>query len=471
MTAKGKINASNVTTNDRIIVNTNGGAYEGDSIRPSATKTGEGVVIVRVLDKLKVSNRRGYLIVTSAGSFYAEPIQTMWLAPEDNAGIKRALAEALELDKVYEAYPIAETAPAAEAGAAPAEPTQEPIEIGPAVDEAAAELAEAEERTENEAPGGIYHGTVWASPTPSRALLTQMVGRALRAPEPELVLDLLPPLAAGKELVRIVDLKPLTLNSHAGKVDSMNNDASTTQTAATRETTGSAVVRLLEKVHQRIRQNHPEVPEVVIVTGAGIGPMGGKWGHFRPEGWMAKDEDSAAHIHEMFMAGETLAKGARQVLQTMLHESGHGLAQVRGIQDTSRQHRWHNKAFLTIAQELGLKYWKPKANPQIGYSEVVLTDETIEEYRDLLDELDREIHLMVRLPGWLGGTVGKDGDDEEGDGGENMPKAPRPPAAPSTNNIKAVCRCEEPNIIRLSRKVLDKGLVRCDECEELFTAA
>ena len=59
MTAAGKINASNVTTTDRIIVNTNGGAYEGDAIRPSQTKTGEGVVIVRVLDKLKAAGRRG----------------------------------------------------------------------------------------------------------------------------------------------------------------------------------------------------------------------------------------------------------------------------------------------------------------------------------------------------------------------------------------------------------------------------
>jgi hypothetical protein len=173
----------------------------------------------------------------------------------------------------------------------------------------------------------------------------------------------------------------------------------------------------------------------------------------------------------MFMAGETLAKGARQVLQTMLHESAHAECESTGVQDTSRQGRWHNKAFLAKAQELGLEYRKDKANPQIGYSEVVLKDETVEEYKDLLDELDAEIHLMVSLPGWL--RTGKDGDDDgESDGGENMPKAPKTgDPKPNTNNVKCVCRCEEPNIIRMSRKVLDQAVVTCSDCEELFTAA
>lgn len=506
MTAKGKINASNVTTNDRIIVNTNGGAYEGDTIRPSATKTGEGVVIVRVLDKLKAAGRRGYVIVTSAGQFYAEPIQTMWLAPEDNAGIKRAYAEAVAEDALY--------VPAAT-------PAAEEMDEPSATAQAAAELAEATERTDEER-AGIYNaatgtedaaaehrGTTglcpnrWHRSAPVRGLIlcpecpvqpggyvpapiTQMVGRALRLPEPE-VGHLLPVRPEGRALVRPADLRELlpasllTLNSHAGKVESISENepegddmtGTDTQTQnVTRERTGSAVVRLLERVHERIRQNHPEVPEVVIVTGAGIGVFGGKWGHFRPQGWTAKDEaEKAQHIHEMFMAGETLAKGSRQVLQTMLHESAHALAEHRGEQDTSRQGRWHNKVFLKTAQELGLEYRKDKANPQIGYSEVVLTDATVDEYRDLLDALDAEIHLMVRLPGWLGGTTSGDGDDED-QGGENMGKAPKTgDPKPNTNNIKCVCDCEEPNIIRMSRKVLAQGVVRCDECEGLFHEA
>lgn len=229
------------------------------------------------------------------------------------------------------------------------------------------------------------------------------------------------------------------------------------------ETTGSAVVRLLEQVHARIRQNHPEVPEVVIVTGAGIGFGGGKWGHFRPEGWTAGEN----RIHEMFMAGETLAKGSRQVLQTMLHESAHALAETRGEKDTSRQGRWHNQIFRKTAAELGLEYRGDKADKTLGFSAVVLTDETADEYRDLLDQLNAQIHLMVRLPGWLGGQDDEDG----GQGGENMGKAPATGETKGSSNVKLTCDCDEPNIVRASKKVAAKMILRCDDCEGLFTEA
>lgn len=282
-------------------------------------------------------------------------------------------------------------------------------------------------------------------------------------------------------------IEELTLNSQDGKVelDSENDggeaDMTSTDTETElpdpdgsnlldvpvpviRELTGSAVVKLLERVHERIRQNHPEVPEVVIVTGAGIGFGGGKWGHFRPQGWTTGETS----IHEMFMAGETLAKGARQVLQTMIHESAHALAEHRGEKDTSRQGRWHNQVFLKTAKELGLEYKANglKADKALGFSQVTLTEETVEEYRDLLDELDREICLMVRLPGWLGGTTegGQDGDE----GGHTMGKAPSTGTASTSNNVKLTCECEEPNIIRASKKVAAKMVVNCGDCDALF---
>jgi hypothetical protein len=440
MTAKGKINASKVQINDRIIVKV---SADG-TVRPSDTKTGEGVQVARVTDKgMRAAGQyeaRGkYIVETSVGSFEAAPIQTMWLAPEDAAGVKRAHVEALieNVDrKVTEFMAARETEEAPEA--TPAALTEAQIEENSAESEAL-NLADAEAaRTENEAPGGIYHGTEWAS------------SPAVEIDQPE----------------------ELTLNSHGGKVG-LNSENETeepdmtstdTQTEIVRELTGSSVVRLLERVHERIRQNHPEVPEVVIVTGAGIGFGAGKWGHFRPKGWTTNE---AAHIHEMFMAGETLAKGSRQVLQTMLHESAHALAEHRGEKDTSRQGRWHNQVFRKTAEELGLEYKANglKADKALGFSQVTLTAETVEEYKDLLDALDAEIHLMVRLPGWLGGS--SEGDEDEG--GENMGKAPKTGPASASNNVKLTCGCEESNIIRASKKVAAKFVVRCDDCEELFT--
>jgi hypothetical protein len=111
MTAKGKINASNLEAGMRIIVKTNVAIdFEGTiGMRESSTKTGENVEIVRVIGKTfraaqgPYEARGKYVIETSAGTFEAAPIQTMFLAPEDAAGIKRAHAEALIEDEAFEA--------------------------------------------------------------------------------------------------------------------------------------------------------------------------------------------------------------------------------------------------------------------------------------------------------------------------------------------------------------------------------
>lgn len=504
MTAKGKINASAVNNTHRIIVNTNGGAYEGDSIRPSQTKTGEGVVVTRVLDKLKCSNRRGYMIVTSEGSFYAEPIQTMILAPEDPAGIKRAMAEAIELDKVYEAYPVADEAPAAEkAEEAPAadltdEERAEVYNAATGTQDASAAHTAATAECENgwhgtapvralilcpecptvaPAPAGAAPAGLDARPTPSRALALQMAGRVLRT-QP-LTFDL-PPLAHGRELVRLADLRELvpasllTLHSQAGKVDTNSEDDNTEEPEMTStETaeieivrhTGSSVVALIEEVWDVLRAEHPELPAVVVTTGSGEGV---KWGHFRPESW--KLAEDGTKLHEFFLASEALAKGATQVLQTTIHEAAHTLSRVRGIKDTSRQGRWHNAAFKKAAEELGLEHKAASADKSHGFSFVTLTQATKDKYAELLTKLERELKLTGLLPFWLGGS------DEEDQGGEKITGKPKKTegdeeGAAKSGNLKATCGCEEPLIIRLSRKVLDLGVVRCDQCEELFTAA
>lgn len=286
----------------------------------------------------------------------------------------------------------------------------------------------------------------------------------------------------------------LTPNSQDCKVgpdseDEPEGDEMSTETQTTEKTdtpappiqtvdmTGSAVVTLLEEVWDRIRQNHPELPAVVIVTGSGmIGPS--RWGHFRANGWMARAEGENAATNlalgEMFMAGETLAKGARQVLQTMLHEAAHVIAKVRDLKDTSRQGRWHNKTFRMLAEELGLEHKKASADAQHGFSFVTLTEATEAKYADLLDELDREIRLVVDLPWFLKGTERPEGSESDGDeeGGEFIGGGRKRKSAgtPQSGNLKATCSCAEPNIIRASRKVLDLGVIRCDECGELFTA-
>lgn len=231
--------------------------------------------------------------------------------------------------------------------------------------------------------------------------------------------------------------------------------------------TGSNVVSILERVWDAIRVNHPDLPAVVLVTGSGmIGPP--RWGHFRAEGWSSRTEREAAlsmTMGEMFVAGETLARGAAHTVETMLHEAAHVLARVREIQDTSRQARWHNQRFRALAEELGLEYPRESAHPQVGFSEMILTPGTKEEYATVIDDLDRAIRLCVNLPEFLATAPEGQG------GGEHMPHGGRKAAGgggSKTNNVKAVCGCETPRIIRVSRKVLEEGDIVCARCDQLF---
>lgn len=253
--------------------------------------------------------------------------------------------------------------------------------------------------------------------------------------------------------------------AEALKIVQAVRDRQATETApalTTERHTGSTVVKLIERVWDRIRADHPELPEVVVTTGSGEGV---KWGHFRPESWKLAEQEG--RLHEFFLASEALAKGSTQVLQTTIHEAAHTISKARGIKDTSRQSRWHNAAFKSAAEELGLEHKAASADKSHGFSYVTLTEATKIKYADLLAELDRELKLTGLLPIWMGGK-----DKEEDQGGEKITGKPKKgEGGTPSGNLKTTCGCPEPLIARLSKKVLDMGLVRCDACSELFTAA
>src|SRR6266540_2060395 len=134
------------------------------------------------------------------------------------------------------------------------------------------------------------------------------------------------------------------------------------------EVAGSAVVAALEDAWTAVRNHHADVPQVVIILGAGSESRRGlfKWGHFAAARWHV----AGTNRPEVLVSGEGLRRGAHQVLATLLHEAAHGMANTRGIQDTSRQGRWHNRRFATLAEELGLKVIQ---DPKTGWSQTHLT--------------------------------------------------------------------------------------------------
>jgi hypothetical protein len=217
--------------------------------------------------------------------------------------------------------------------------------------------------------------------------------------------------------------------------------------------TGSAVVTVLELVWAQIRSEHPELPEIVMVTGSAyVGPS--RWGHFRKAGWTEAGVD--VERGEMFIAGECLAKGARFTLETILHEAAHVLAAVRDVKDTSRQGRWHNAQFRKFAEEMGLAYQGETADKSRGFSDMLLTAETEERYARLTDELNRQITMMIKLRGTESGN------------GEKITLPPAEGGGAAGGRIKLTCACSEPRILRVSKKTAEAGLITCGVCFEGF---
>jgi hypothetical protein len=77
------------------------------------------------------------------------------------------------------------------------------------------------------------------------------------------------------------------------------------------------LVGALDACWTQIRAHHPAVPAAVLITGAGtLGPGRGVWlGHFAASRWRTDEE---ATLGEVFVGGEGLARGARDVLATLL---------------------------------------------------------------------------------------------------------------------------------------------------------
>ena len=65
------------------------------------------------------------------------------------------------------------------------------------------------------------------------------------------------------------------------------------------------------------------------------------------------------------------------MLGTLLHEAAHALADARGITDTSRQGRYHNKKYALLAAELGLDVAE---DSRFGWTVTTVPDATAGRY-------------------------------------------------------------------------------------------
>ena len=202
----------------------------------------------------------------------------------------------------------------------------------------------------------------------------------------------------------------------------------------TRPTGGNAsvLVAALERAWSAIRARHPQVPEVVMVVASGsVGRRGElKLGHFADRRWTVATTERP----ELFVGGEGLAAGPVEVLGTLLHEAAHGLAAARGVQDTSRQGRYHNRRYVALAGELGLTVQRAGSR---GWTATTVPAETTTVYAAVVEDLGRALVLWRRA--------------EHPSGGKH-----------TRNLLAAVCGCGRR--IRAARSTLAQAPVVCGRC-------
>lgn len=214
----------------------------------------------------------------------------------------------------------------------------------------------------------------------------------------------------------------------------------TAQTVLTlkRQTGTGALIAALEDAWRAIQHEHPDVPAAQVIVAQGSGHGGGLLlGHLAPERWQAADQPGAL-IHELMVAGEGLALGADDVFTTELHEAAHALAVARGIPDTSRDGRYHNHHFRTLAEELGLLVTR---DPTLGWSTTELPEHTRSRYAGAIAVIADAI-TSHRLP--------------------------EPTATRGRNLAAAVCGCEIPRRIRVAPRTLAAGAITCGVCRRAF---
>ena len=196
----------------------------------------------------------------------------------------------------------------------------------------------------------------------------------------------------------------------------------------------SLLVAALEHAWATIRARHPQVPEAVLVVASGGAGRRLKWGHFAAGRW----RHAGDHHPEVLVGREGLARRAREVLATLLHEAAHGLADARRIPDTSRGGRYHNRRYAALARELGLEVAQVGA---IGWSATTLPEATATLYAQVLAELEDRLVLWRRQE-----MTGQKG---------------------SRNLLVCVCGC--PRRIRVAPSTLAAAPILCAACDLPFT--
>ncbi|MEE1931144.1 hypothetical protein V1J52_23675 [Streptomyces sp. TRM 70351] len=155
---------------------------------------------------------------------------------------------------------------------------------------------------------------------------------------------------------------------------------------------------------------------------------------------------------EALIGESSSACGADLSFERLLHEAVHGVAAARGVRDTSRAGRYHNRRFLAIAEEMGLEH-PDEPHPSSGFSLVVMVPETRKRYRSTAERLHRALRAHRAATH------------------TDTSRSFRGPAARHGSSgggvrVKAVCDCGRN--VRVVPSVLAQAPIMCGACGKQF---
>jgi hypothetical protein len=160
---------------------------------------------------------------------------------------------------------------------------------------------------------------------------------------------------------------------------------------------------------------------------------------------------------ESLIGESSSACGTELGFERLLHEAAHGLAAARGIRDTSRAGRYHNRRFLTLADELGLDH-NADPHPSSGFSLVTMRLETRERFAETIDRLQRALgdHAAATSAASDRSRTFRGPATRHGSSGGGV-------------RVKAVCGCGRN--VRVVPSVLSQAPIVCGNCGEVFQIA
>lgn len=190
-------------------------------------------------------------------------------------------------------------------------------------------------------------------------------------------------MLAGERAATTVEPSTYTPDANAWYFPEDATDAPTEVTPVAATPTAS-IMATLDSALSAIQTTHPDIPAALaVVISTGRGKI---HGHFEAGSWGdTGGEHAGSARHEILISSESLGLGAQQVLTTLIHECAHAYAFGKDIKDTSRQGRFHNRKFETIASGMGLI---TEEDSSIGHRTPGLNTWALSHYADTLTALE-----------------------------------------------------------------------------------